>query len=269
MGADRRRFLRRPKLLRFILVWRKTEEKVFTTDVSLCGMFLRSTIAPPPGAEFNVILPEARPTDECLQLTCKVVRHVRRGDPYNPLGGVGVEITELLSPRGTGPALELLTLLLGKMAPQLPVQTGAVRIQLPSCTVAGVEEPAEELYEEDFGTATRERTRTVAVEFAVFCRWRNMIIQASLKRLGQDQAIISNLKVVPEVGDEVTVRLLGISESRFRGLQFIGRVDQLMTLDGANTLVSLALDPMEHQPELGVLRQFLRSINGDTELGGG
>ena len=59
--SDRRRHPRRPKLVRFVLSWRRKREKVFMTDVSLCGMFVRSTVVPPPGAIVELVLPEARP----------------------------------------------------------------------------------------------------------------------------------------------------------------------------------------------------------------
>ncbi len=247
--------------MRFLLSWRRSEEKVFTTDVSLCGIFLRTSVVPPPGSEITIELPEARPSDECIKLVCKVVRVVRRGDPYNPLGGVGVELVRINSPRGTGPALELMTLLMGgKEPPHLPIITDEVAVSLPDCRLLDLEpKPVEE--EVGFENK-RAHTRTVAVHLAVFCRWRNMIIQAALKRLGSEQAILSNLKVVPEIGDEVVVRLLGITESRFRGLQFTGRVDQVMPMPDANdSLVSLALDPAEQQAEIGGLRAFLRSVS--------
>jgi len=90
-----------------------------------------------------------------------------------------------------------------------------------------------------------------------------MIIQAALTRFGSEQAILSGIKVVPEVGDIVTVRLLGISESRFRGLEFRGTVDQILN-GGPEALVSLALDPLNEQPEMGGLRAFLRRLDDPT-----
>lgn len=265
--ADRRRHARRPKLMRFVLSWRRSEEKVFTTDVSLSGMFLRTTIAPPPGSEITIVLPEARATDECLRVDARVVRIVRRGDPYNPLGGIGVEVRRIRSPRGSGPVNELLTTLLGAGAPQLPEVPGSIAVTVPGLEIDTVKptpaasSPSVEAEEISFGDARAEPTRTVAVEFAVFCRWRNMIIQASLVRLGSEQAVLGRLKVAPEVGDEVMVRMLGIADSRFRGLQFTGRVDQLMHIpETGQTHVSLALDPLDQQPEMGGLRAFLRRL---------
>ncbi len=257
--ADRRRFPRRPKLMRFLLLWRRSEEKVFTTDVSRCGFFLRTSIAPPQGAELKLIVPKAAAYDECVAVYARVVRIVRRGDPYNPLGGIGVELERIESPLGTEEVNELMAALLGPGgAPKLAPRHDPVVVSMPDCSVSSLAPPPEEAddFEEQGFDGDRELTRTVVVQLAVFCRWRNMIIQARLDRLSAEQAVLTGLKVVPEPGDVVTVRLLGVSDSRFRGLQFTGQVDH-----AEGHACSLVLNPDEKQPEIGSLRAFLRDVS--------
>lgn len=262
-SSDRRQFFRRPKLIRFVLQWRRTEEKVFTTDVSKAGMFLRSAVAPPLGSEITLMLPEARPADECITLRARVVRVVRRGDPYNPLGGVGIELSQVVSPRGARAANSLLSGLLGDKFPKIPETVrGPVTIDLPSMQIVA-EPAADEHHEQGFEEASPEYTRSVPVHLAVFCKWHNMIIQGALTRLGSEQAILSSMKLMPDIGDIVTVRLLGISESRFRGLEFRGSVDQILN-SGPEALLSLALNPLNEQPEMGGLRAFLRQLDDPT-----
>lgn len=253
----------------FVLLWRRSEEKVFTTDVSLGGMFLRTAIAPPAGSLISLVLPEKRPVEECITVTARVVRIVRRGDPFNPLGGIGIEVTRILSPRGSGPANELMKTMLGAMAPTVLKRMGPITLRLPDMHVLpGLHTESEEIEEFSFGDAPQENTRPVSVELAVFCRWRNMIIQSTLSRLGAEQAILTNMKVTPEIGDQVTVRLLSIgSSARFRGLEFKGLVDQIQEQD-AQLFVSLALNPVGQQPEIGGLRAFLRRLDDSDGNGG-
>lgn len=261
--GDRRRHARRPKLLAFMLQWRRAEEKVFTTDVSSGGLFLRTAIAPPLGTQLSLLLPEARPADERLELTARVVRQVRRGDPFNPLGGIGVELLYVRSPRGTRPVEELLGLLLSGHALRLEPHDGPVVVRLPDChVILGVrDDDVGDVEEYSFTDAPHEHTRPVSVELAVFCRWRNMIIQSVLSRLGSEQAILTRMRVLPEIGDEVTVRILAVSDmARFCGLEFRGTVDQVRESDG-QTFVSLALNPLAQQPEVGGLRAFLRRLD--------
>lgn len=261
LTTDRRRHPRRPKLMKFVLHYRKTREQVLTTDVSRCGVFLRSSVVPAPGSEIVIVLPEPRPESDCIKVYCRVVRTVRRGDPYNPLGGVGVELARIESPRGTAPIVEMLASLFGK-SPDLAPRTGLVSVTLPDCKVTSPAEP-EPTGDGEAGFVGEhvESTRTIAVDIACFCRWRNMILQASLLRLGSEQAILTKMRVVPEMRDEVVVRILGIHDPRFRGLQFTGVVDQILANeDTHDSLVSLALDPASEQPEIGPLRHFLRDL---------
>jgi len=155
--------------MRFVLLWRRSEGKVFTTDVSQGGMFLRSTIAPPLGSEITLMLPEARPAGECITLKARVVRVVRRGDPYNPLGGVGIELIHVVSPRGVGAVNALFSGLLGEAAPRIPeFVRGPVTVSVPDFAI--VAEPADvEAEEQGFEDARVEYTRSVPVHLAVFC----------------------------------------------------------------------------------------------------
>jgi hypothetical protein len=262
LSADRRRFARRPKLMRFVLTWRSREEKVFTTDMSRCGLFLRSQLAPPPGQEVTLIVPGKLAYDDSVQLTARVVRIVRRGDPYNPLGGIGIELIRIHSPLGTEPVNDLLVSLLGPAAPKLAARHDAVDISMPDCGVSGAAVAVDQPVPEEQGfTGQAEPTRTMVVSRAVFCRWRNMIIQANLDRLGSEQAILKGLKVVPEIGDKVTVRLMAHADPRYRGLQFEGYVDQV-----SPGTASLALAPDDEQPEMGSLRSFLRHAESTSGI---
>ena len=256
-GRDRRQFPRRPKLLRFNLLWQKAEEKVFTTDVSLGGMFFRTAVVPPLGSSIVVILPEARPQSECVRIEAQVMRIVRPGDPANPLGGIGVALERMSCTRGTGPIADLLKVLLGDKAPEIPPQLGPVVVAMPSCQVeaaGGAPREPESLVEDEVSIAVAE---PMTAEIAVFCRWRNMVIQATLRRLGQRHAVLGNLKVLPQPGDVVSVRMMSQKGLRFGGTEFTGQVDQIhYDKDSQESLVSLVLDAV--QSDIGGIRSFIR-----------
>ena len=129
---DRRQYPRAPKLMRFLLLWKRVEEKAFTTDASQAGVFIRTSIAPPQGAQITLVLPEGRPKDESVRIEATVVRIVRRGDPANPLGGIAVTFERIISPRGTQPVIDLLQTLIGGADFEIPVRKGAYVVELPA-----------------------------------------------------------------------------------------------------------------------------------------
>ena len=262
--ADRRRFSRRPKLFRFMLYWKDAEEAVFTTNVALEGMFLRTAAMPPVGAEIRLVLPEARPGNDCLRLEGEVVRLVRRGDPYNPLGGIGIRLVRAVSSRGCGPVGELLRTLLGDAAPDLADVAGPVTVAFPSCAItAGIAEPPQpQAPIEELGFTVAE---PMTAQLAVFCRWRNMVIQATLLRLGPQSATIGNLRVRPAPGDAITVRLLSARDAKFGGAQFTGSVERVVREEGATMAATVTLDAPSQQPDVGSLRSLLRKLQDGRE----
>ncbi len=270
-AQDRRQFPRRPKLIRFLLQWRGAEERTVTTDASNCGIFLRTMVVPPVDTLISLVVPEARPTSDCIRVEGRVARHVPPGDARNPLGGIGVELQRFISPLGIPAAVEFAALLFGA-APEslrLSVLRGAVRVELPTFEVAPFAASAPTTptalpaFEEFSFTAepTINVPRTVHVEIAAFCRWNNMVIQASLRKLGSTHAVIGGLKVIPRTGDPIGVRLMSQRIGGFNGAEFLGRVDQVHHDPATGqTLVSLMLDPIAEQPNLGGLRAFVKRI---------
>jgi hypothetical protein len=255
---DRRRHPRRPKLMRVWLLWQRSEEKAFITDVSLNGMFVRTTVVPPQGSRIHLLIPNTGPSDEAVRIEANVVRIVRRGDPANPLGGIGVAMERILSPRGTAPIIAFLDALLGDQAPELPHRSAPTVVEMPSGQIRSMpdEKDGEDAGIEEYGFTPA----SVTTDMAVFCRWKNMVIQAKLTHLGTHQSILGGLKVIPQVGDEVSVRMISSNQTLFQGLEFTGCVDQIYKGDDGEITVSLAIDPMDLQKERGGLRTLLTQI---------
>jgi hypothetical protein len=230
--------------MRFVLLWKRVEEGAFSTDASRYGIFLRSAVMPPVGSPITLLVPDGDSTDNCVRLYGTVTRHVRRGDPMNPLGGIGIELERISSPDGVEPVRRLLVSLLSNTAPtEMTNIPGPVTVFLPDFRVEGG------LDEETSTNATapvtpEPRVEPVKTSFTVFCKWRNMIIQAELCSLSMEQTILKGLTVRPMVGDPVHIRILSHQLQGFDGTQFAASIDQI-SYDGLTdqSTVSLALDP--------------------------
>ena len=259
MDKDRRRGPRLPKLMRFVLLWKRTEEAVFSTDASIHGIFLRSAVMPPVGSPVILVVPQkdTDDTETCIRVHGEVVRHVRRGDPSNPLGGIGIAVKSMTSPSGTTDALSLLRSLLGHTAPaRLDEMHGPVTIHLPELRIApGITDPNADSQQ----PAPQSRLEPVKTALQVFCKWRNMIIQANLCSLSMEQAILNGIRVRPMLHDDVLVRILSHQVPGFAGTQFTAKVDQL-DYDGVQdtATVSLALKQAESGSDI---RRLIKAIS--------
>jgi len=255
--------------MRFTLLWKRTEEKAFTTDVSLGGMFIRTAAVPPQGSQVELILPEALPLDECVRIEATVVRVVQRGDPANPLGGIAVTLDRIKSLRGTGPVIEMLTTLLGDQAPEIAVKTTPVIVELPAGHIRPLLEPDAEA-DAEIEEIGFDGVAPLTTEMAVFCRINNMVMRATLLKLGTEQAILGNIRVAPEEGAPVSVRLISSTETLFRGVEFTGTVDQVMKPEGeTDVFVSVAIDPIGDQKDRGSLTNVLKQLSGANLTGSG
>jgi hypothetical protein len=268
MDQDRRRAPRIPKLMRFVLLWKRVEEGAFSTDASRYGIFLRSAVMPPVGSPITLVVPDGDSTDNCVRMYGTVTRHVRRGDPMNPLGGIGIELERISSPDGVEPVRKLLVSLLSNNAPaEMDSISGPVTVFLPDFRVEGG------LGDETSGhaaspTMPEPRAEPVKTSFTVFCKWRNMIIQAELCSLSMEQAILKGLTVRPMVGDPVHIRILSHQLQGFDGTQFAANIDQI-NYDGLTdqSTVSLALDPGASGIDIRRLMDALRAqIKTDPEV---
>ena len=252
--------------MRFVLLWKRTEEAVFSTDASIHGIFLRSSVMPPVGSPVVLVVPsvEEDKPERCIRVYGEVVRHVRRGDPNNPLGGIGIVVNSMTSPDGTGPALLLLRSLLGHAAPTaLDEIQGPATIHLPELrAVAGIQDPNAT---PSAPPANESRMAPVRTKLEVFCKWRNMIIQASLCSLSMEQAILSGIRVRPTVHDDVLVRILSHQLPGFAGTQFTAKVDQL-DYDGLQDLatVSLALNQTVSGSDI---RRLMKALSDRNQTG--
>jgi hypothetical protein len=164
----------------------------------------------------------------------------------------------MTSPNGTAPAYLLLRSLIGHAAPHsLDEIQGPVTIHLPELrTVQGIQDPN--------ATPTVDRKEEsrlapVKTKLQVFCKWRNMIIQASLCSLSMEQAILNDMRVRPMIHDDVLVRILSHQLPGFAGTQFTAKVDQL-DHDGVQDLatVSLALNQAESGSDI---RRLIKALS--------
>jgi hypothetical protein len=244
-----------------LLLWQRSEEKVFITDVSLNGMFVRTSIMPPHGSSVTLLVPNSGTQNEAVRVEATVVRIARRGDPANPLGGIGISWERIVSRKGTVPVIDFLNLLFGNDAPKLEVRPDPVSVAMPVCDLRPLVEESDEAAVPEITEIGFDQTPATA-DLAVFCRWRNMVIQARLVLLGNHQAILTGLRVLPVVGDEVTVRLISSNQTMFRGLEFTGLVDLIKTEEaaGGSNMVRLAIAPMNEQRERGGLRTLLEQL---------
>lgn len=259
--SERRDSPRVRRLVKLLLPIGGTDEVVFATDVSRSGLFLRSTVIPRLGSQITLLFPTPTSRELRVRLEGIVIRHVRRGDPVQPLGGMGIQLNRLISPRGVGPARNAVKTLLGDGAPtvQGSMHT-AVVLELPQFVNAEVE--ASEIGIEE---APIELSRALAVNRPVFCRWDNMVVKATLARLGLRQAILTHLSMVPSPGDNLTVRLLSAPGSGRPGIQLSGHIDQVHRDPGKGAVVSLALAPLKEQSDPGGLRRFLRAMLAESQ----
>ncbi|MFT5431457.1 MAG: hypothetical protein ACI9OJ_002153 [Myxococcota bacterium] len=282
--SDRRAATRRPCLVRLMILWRGDVIKCFVTDASHVGLFIRTHVLPPTGTDVTVLFPDGGPSSDCVRLTGKVMRRVKPGDPAQPLGGVGIRLHRLTSPRGGRPAQRALKSLYGTLA-TFSQQTDVNQISItfpdfeplrpPTQTPPTQTPPAmppapparrpEEVVEIAIGSPGSapeteiDLPRAVVADFKVFVRLNNLVLRGNLRRLSQSQAIVTGITVRPDIGDPVKVRLLATGDPRFGGVQFSGIVDQIDPSQVASlAVISIALSP---DSDAGSLKLFIRSLS--------
>jgi len=163
----------------------------------------------------------------------------------------------MTSPNGTADALSLMRSLLGHAAPAtLDEMNGPVTIHLPELRIdSGIQDPNAASQ----NPPAQTRLEPVKTALQVFCKWRNMIIQANLCSLSMEQAILNGIRVRPMLHDDVMVRILSHQVPGFAGTQFTAKVDQL-DYDGVQdtATVSLALKQAESGSDI---RRLMKAIS--------